>query len=69
MKSPSIDPRTLTMSVKTVRAMNNWLISPLTWNYFQAYIENVDDFKNDLVDNFYNQYITNFTLSVSTYND
>ncbi|KAI6198377.1 Nose resistant to fluoxetine protein 6 [Aphelenchoides fujianensis] len=32
-----------------------------------AFIENVDEFKDDLVDNFWNQWITNFTLSVDVF--
>ncbi|GMS82974.1 hypothetical protein PENTCL1PPCAC_5149 [Pristionchus entomophagus] len=41
-----------------------WTLVGHSFIFIQAYIQNVDDFKNDLVDNFYNQYITNFTLSV-----
>ncbi|GMR34506.1 hypothetical protein PMAYCL1PPCAC_04701, partial [Pristionchus mayeri] len=44
-----------------------WTLVGHSFIFIQAYIENVDDFKNDLVDNFYNQYITNFTLSVDAF--
>lgn len=34
---------------------------------FQAFIVNVEEFKNDLVNNFYNQWITNCSLTVDTF--
>lgn len=33
----------------------------------QAYLKNVEEFKDDMVNNFENQWITNFTLSVDTF--
>lgn len=35
--------------------------------WFKAYLDNVQEYKDDMVDHFYNQWITNFTLSVDTF--
>ena len=37
------------------------------YTIFQPYIENVDEFKRDIADNFYNQWISNFLLTVDTF--
>ncbi|CAD5213208.1 unnamed protein product [Bursaphelenchus okinawaensis] len=44
-----------------------WTLVGHSFIFVQAFIENVDDFKADLVDNFWNQIITNFTLSVDVF--
>uniref|UniRef100_A0A9J2P0Z0 Acyltransferase 3 domain-containing protein n=2 Tax=Ascaris TaxID=6251 RepID=A0A9J2P0Z0_ASCLU len=44
-----------------------WTLVGHSFIFVQAYLENVQDFKDDMVDNFYNQWITNFTLSVDTF--
>lgn len=44
-----------------------WTLVGHSFIFVQAFIKNVDEFKDDLVNNFWNQYITNFTLSVDVF--
>jgi hypothetical protein len=44
-----------------------WTLIGHSFIFVQAFLENVEDFKHDLVDNFWNQWITNFTLSVDVF--
>ncbi|KAI1727860.1 acyltransferase family domain-containing protein [Ditylenchus destructor] len=44
-----------------------WTLVGHSFIFVQAFLENVDAFKDDLVDNFWNQWITNFTLSVDVF--
>ncbi|TMS34744.1 hypothetical protein L596_002274 [Steinernema carpocapsae] len=44
-----------------------WTLVGHSFIFVQAYLENVDEYKDDLVDNFWNQWITNFTLSVDAF--
>uniref|UniRef100_A0AC34EZC4 Acyltransferase 3 domain-containing protein n=1 Tax=Panagrolaimus sp. ES5 TaxID=591445 RepID=A0AC34EZC4_9BILA len=44
-----------------------WTLVGHSFIFVQAYLENVDEYKDDLVDNFWNQWITNFTLSVDVF--
>ncbi|KJH48246.1 hypothetical protein DICVIV_05658 [Dictyocaulus viviparus] len=44
-----------------------WTLVGHSFIFVQAYLENVDDFKDALANNFWNQWITNFTLSVDTF--
>lgn len=39
----------------------------MNFREIQAYLDNVEEYKDDMVDNFYNQWITNFTLGVDTF--
>ncbi|WKX96420.1 hypothetical protein Q1695_012677 [Nippostrongylus brasiliensis] len=44
-----------------------WTLVGHSFIFVQAYLENVDYFKDAMVDNFWNQWITNFTLGVDTF--
>jgi peptidoglycan/LPS O-acetylase OafA/YrhL len=44
-----------------------WTLIGHSFIFVQAFLENVDEYKDDLVDNFWNQWITNFTLSVDVF--
>lgn len=44
-----------------------WTLVGHSFIFVQAFIKNVDEYKDDLVNNFWNQYITNFTLSVDVF--
>ncbi|KAK6734490.1 hypothetical protein RB195_017964 [Necator americanus] len=44
-----------------------WTLIGHSFIFVQAYLENVDDFKDAMVNNFWNQWITNFTLGVDTF--
>ncbi len=44
-----------------------WTLIGHSFIFIQAYLENIDQFKDDLVNSFGNQWITNFTLSVDTF--
>uniref|UniRef100_A0A915DY07 Acyltransferase 3 domain-containing protein n=1 Tax=Ditylenchus dipsaci TaxID=166011 RepID=A0A915DY07_9BILA len=44
-----------------------WTLIGHSFIFVQAFLQNVDEFKDDLVDNFWNQWITNFTLSVDVF--
>ncbi|VDK50888.1 unnamed protein product [Anisakis simplex] len=44
-----------------------WTLLGHSLIFVQVYMENVQEYKDDMVDNFYNQWITNFTLSVDTF--
>ncbi|KAI6213891.1 Acyltransferase 3 domain-containing protein [Aphelenchoides besseyi] len=44
-----------------------WTLIGHSFIFVQAFIENIDYYKDDLVDNFWNQWITNFTLSVDVF--
>uniref|UniRef100_A0A914E2C1 Acyltransferase 3 domain-containing protein n=1 Tax=Acrobeloides nanus TaxID=290746 RepID=A0A914E2C1_9BILA len=44
-----------------------WTLVGHSFIFVQAYLDNVDEYKADLVDNFWNQWITNFTLSVDVF--
>ncbi|VDM77263.1 unnamed protein product, partial [Strongylus vulgaris] len=44
-----------------------WTLMGHSFIFVQAYLENVDEFKDAMVNNFWNQWITNFTLSVDTF--
>uniref|UniRef100_A0A183BMS4 Acyl_transf_3 domain-containing protein n=1 Tax=Globodera pallida TaxID=36090 RepID=A0A183BMS4_GLOPA len=44
-----------------------WTLIGHSFIFVQAFLSNVDEFKDDLVDNFWNQWITNFTLSVDVF--
>ncbi|VDM99374.1 unnamed protein product, partial [Thelazia callipaeda] len=44
-----------------------WTVIGHSFIFVQAYLDNVDEFKDDMVNHFYNQWITNFTLSVDTF--
>uniref|UniRef100_A0A0N5AHJ5 Acyl_transf_3 domain-containing protein n=1 Tax=Syphacia muris TaxID=451379 RepID=A0A0N5AHJ5_9BILA len=44
-----------------------WTLIGHSFIFVQAYIKNVDEYKNDMVNPFFNQWITNFTLSVDTF--
>uniref|UniRef100_A0AC34RBQ3 Acyltransferase 3 domain-containing protein n=1 Tax=Panagrolaimus sp. JU765 TaxID=591449 RepID=A0AC34RBQ3_9BILA len=44
-----------------------WTLVGHSFIFVQAYLKNVNDYKDDLVDNFWNQWITNFTLSVDVF--
>ena len=44
-----------------------WTLIGHSFIFVQAYLDNVDEYKADLVDNFWNQWITNFTLSVDVF--
>ncbi|GMT14351.1 hypothetical protein PFISCL1PPCAC_5648, partial [Pristionchus fissidentatus] len=62
------DPQATLTSIIGLRFLAMvWTLVGHSFIFGLAYIENVDDYKNDLVDNFYNQYITNFTLSVDAF--
>nr|CDJ92267.1 Acyltransferase 3 domain containing protein [Haemonchus contortus] len=44
-----------------------WTLVGHSFIFVQAYLENVEYFKTSMVNNFWNQWITNFTLSVDTF--
>ncbi|KAK6049890.1 hypothetical protein COOONC_12605 [Cooperia oncophora] len=44
-----------------------WTLVGHSFIFIQAYLENVDEFKESMVNNFWNQWITNFTLGVDTF--
>ncbi|CAG9531844.1 unnamed protein product [Cercopithifilaria johnstoni] len=44
-----------------------WTVIGHSFLFVQAYLDNVEEYKNDMVDHFYNQWITNFTLGVDTF--
>lgn len=44
-----------------------WTLIGHSFIFVQAFLANVEDFKADLVNNFWNQWITNFTLSVDVF--
>ncbi|KAF1765663.1 hypothetical protein GCK72_005616 [Caenorhabditis remanei] len=44
-----------------------WTLIGHSFIFVQAYMENVEEFKVSMVDNFFNQWITNFTLSVDVF--
>uniref|UniRef100_F1KU81 Nose resistant to fluoxetine protein 6 n=1 Tax=Ascaris suum TaxID=6253 RepID=F1KU81_ASCSU len=44
-----------------------WVVIGHSFAFVQAFIVNVEEFKNDLVNNFYNQWITNCSLTVDTF--
>ncbi|KAL3097359.1 hypothetical protein niasHS_003807 [Heterodera schachtii] len=44
-----------------------WTLVGHSFIFIQAFLSNVDEFKDDLVDHFWNQWITNFTLSVDVF--
>lgn len=44
-----------------------WTLVGHSFIFFQVYVENVDAFKADITNYFFNQWITNFTLSVDTF--
>ena len=44
-----------------------WTLVGHSFIFVQAYLGNVNDYKDDLVDNFWNQWVTNFTLSVDVF--
>uniref|UniRef100_A0A0R3RQ56 NRF domain-containing protein n=1 Tax=Elaeophora elaphi TaxID=1147741 RepID=A0A0R3RQ56_9BILA len=44
-----------------------WTVIGHSFIFVQAYLDNVEEYKTDMVDHFYNQWITNFTLGVDTF--
>uniref|UniRef100_A0AAF5Q6L7 Acyltransferase n=2 Tax=Wuchereria bancrofti TaxID=6293 RepID=A0AAF5Q6L7_WUCBA len=44
-----------------------WTVIGHSFIFVQAYLDNVEEYKDDMVDHFYNQWITNFTLGVDTF--
>nr|CAD2182807.1 unnamed protein product [Meloidogyne enterolobii] len=44
-----------------------WTLVGHSFIFVQAFLSNVDELKNELVDHFWNQWITNFTLSVDVF--
>ncbi|CAB3404300.1 unnamed protein product [Caenorhabditis bovis] len=44
-----------------------WTLIGHSFIFVQAYMENVEEFKESMVNNFFNQWITNFTLSVDVF--
>ncbi|VDM53938.1 unnamed protein product [Angiostrongylus costaricensis] len=44
-----------------------WTLVGHSFIFVQPYMDNVEEFKDALVDNFWNQWITNFTLGVDTF--
>ncbi|PAV87480.1 hypothetical protein WR25_18616 [Diploscapter pachys] len=44
-----------------------WTLIGHSFIFIQAYLENVEEFKDTMANSFWNQWITNFTLSVDTF--
>ncbi|VDD89281.1 unnamed protein product [Enterobius vermicularis] len=44
-----------------------WTLIGHSFIFVQAYMQNVNEYKDDMVNSFFNQWITNFTLSVDTF--
>lgn len=44
-----------------------WTVVGHSFVFFQAFVENVEEYKNDMTSYFFNQWINNFTLSVDTF--
>ncbi|CAI4232982.1 unnamed protein product [Auanema sp. JU1783] len=62
------DPQSCITCLCGIRVLSMiWTLAGHSFIFVQAYLENVQDYKDDLVDNFGNQWITNFTLSVDTF--
>uniref|UniRef100_A0A0K0EH57 Acyl_transf_3 domain-containing protein n=1 Tax=Strongyloides stercoralis TaxID=6248 RepID=A0A0K0EH57_STRER len=62
------DPQSTVTCMFGIRFLSMvWTVIGHSFIFVQVYIDNVDDFKKDLVNNFWNQWITNFTLSVDVF--
>lgn len=62
------DPQTTITCMFGLRFLSMvWTLVGHSFIFVQAFLENVDEFKDDLVNNFFNQWITNFTLSVDVF--
>uniref|UniRef100_A0A914WRK0 Acyltransferase 3 domain-containing protein n=1 Tax=Plectus sambesii TaxID=2011161 RepID=A0A914WRK0_9BILA len=44
-----------------------WTVVGHSFVFYQAFVENVEEFKTDMTSHFFNQWINNFTLSVDTF--
>uniref|UniRef100_A0AC35TZB4 Acyl_transf_3 domain-containing protein n=1 Tax=Rhabditophanes sp. KR3021 TaxID=114890 RepID=A0AC35TZB4_9BILA len=62
------DPQSMVTCMFGIRFLSTvWTVIGHSFIFVQVYITNVQDYKDDLVDNFWNQWITNFTLSVDVF--
>uniref|UniRef100_A0A915PPK9 Acyltransferase 3 domain-containing protein n=1 Tax=Setaria digitata TaxID=48799 RepID=A0A915PPK9_9BILA len=62
------DPQSTITCLLGIRFLSMvWTVIGHSFIFVQAYLDNVEEYKNDMVNHFYNQWITNFTLGVDTF--